>query len=120
MQVAGHSLLLLVQGRICYGLSLFLIQAGLDLVVFRSSPSGQMAWNYRLVTTATNAALIVAPLSLGYMLENNDLRTPFYASLGVSLLFLLSAVVVFYPVTLVPVKVSRKIRLALFRSGQAG
>jgi MFS transporter, DHA1 family, multidrug resistance protein len=120
MQVAGHSLLLLIQGRICYGVALFLIQAGLDLVVFRSSQSGQMAWNYRLVTTATNAALIVAPLSLGYLLESNDLRVPFYASIGVSLLFVVSAVMVFYPAALIPVKVSRRIRLAISRNGQAG
>lgn len=120
MQVAGASLLLLVPGRICYGLALFLIQAGLDLLVFRSSQPGRMAWNYRLVTTATNAAMIAAPLSLGYLLAGNDLRVPFYASLGVSLLFTVSAVVVFYPVTLVPVKVSRRIRLAIFGSGEAG
>jgi MFS transporter, DHA1 family, multidrug resistance protein len=118
MQVAGHSLPLLVQGRICYGGALFLIQAGLDLVVFRSSQAGQMAWNYRLVTTATNAALIVAPLSLGFMLESNDLRLPFYASIGVSLLFVVSAVLVFYPAA--PLKVARRMSVAIFRNGEMG
>jgi MFS transporter, DHA1 family, multidrug resistance protein len=117
MQVAGHSLLLLISGRICYGLALFLVQAGMDLVVFRSSRSGEMAWNYRLVTTATNAALIVAPLTLGYMVEYSNLRLPFYASIGVSILFVVSAVLVFYPVEWISIK---RLKLAIFRNGEAG
>lgn len=98
VQVAGETLTTVVAGRMAYGLALFLIQVGIDLLLFRSSKPGDMAWNYRLIAIGMNSALIIAPFSLGYIIEFGGLFTQFYVSMAVSALFLVSAVVIFYPV----------------------
>lgn len=104
LQVAGHSLFQVTSARIFYGLGIFLIQTGIDLAIFRNSNAGEMAWNYRLVTTAMNGALIAAPLSLGSIIEYGGLGGPFYASIGISIVFLISAILIFYPVKISKLK----------------
>lgn len=108
VQVAGQSLTEIIGGRIFYGLAIFLIQTGIDLAIFKNSKSGEMAWNYRLVTTSMNGALIAAPLSLGYIIEIGGLSGPFYVSIGVSLAFMLSATLIFYPLKISKLKILRK------------
>ena len=96
LQVSGHSLLQIAGARAVYGLALFMIPVGIDLLLFRNSDAEAMAWNYRVVAIAMNGALIVSPFSLGFVVQYGGLRAPFYVSTGISILLTVSALWIFF------------------------
>lgn len=76
-QLASPSLGWLVAARIGYGAALFLLEIGIDYLLFRWSAAADMMGNYRVINFMQNLAIILAPLLASYAVETASLTTPF-------------------------------------------
>lgn len=76
-QLSSPSLGWLVAARVGYGAALFLLEIGIDYLLFRWSAAHDMLGNYRVINLMQNLAIILAPLLASYAVDAASLTTPF-------------------------------------------
>lgn len=85
MQVWADHVVLLVLGRILYGLCLAVTHAALDVRLFMGSRPDQLHSNYTWAASAQSLALLTAPLLASALVDRSGMTAPLVAAAGLCL-----------------------------------
>jgi MFS family permease len=80
LQGLSFNLPLLILARVVYGFFLAVTQATLELQIFNQSTAKHLHFNYSLVTAFANIGHLGAPLLASWLVNTQNLASPFIAA----------------------------------------